>query len=177
LQLQVHLTDQICISENASRELQKTEAVITDLKKQLEAKEEALKDSSEKRIQLQTVIDSLTKTVESLSQTAALLYQKQEELEKTIDGLRKTVDSLNQTSRVLCGTPECVSTCKVEVVTVSSLKYLRQSATLNCGQASTFLENCSTTIFRLTFRLWSYVTGIYIQSSFRDLHQLKVCTD
>jgi chromosome segregation ATPase len=61
------------ILQNASRELQEAEAVINDLKKQLEAKEEFLKSNNKKQEQLQSAISSLTKTLESLNQKAQVL--------------------------------------------------------------------------------------------------------
>ena len=70
LQIQEHLTKQLLISETTSKELNKTEAVNIDLKKELEF-------------------------------------------------LTKRVETFNQMSKLLCGTTDDVSTCKIEAVTVS----------------------------------------------------------
>ena len=90
--------------------LEQSEAGKRDLKTQLEAKEELLKSNNQKQTQLQT----------------------------DIDGLSKTVESLNQRLQVLCEPPKFVSTCKIVAVTVSSLKYLRQTCTSKLRQTSTF---------------------------------------
>ena len=50
--------------------------------------------------------------------------QKKKQLRATLEGLTKLVDILNQTVKDLCRHPKDVSTCKVEAVTVRSLKYM-----------------------------------------------------
>jgi uncharacterized protein YjdB len=141
LQIQEHLTKQINMSQATSRKLNESVAVNNDLKKQLEVKEEVLNSINEKQEQLQTKIDGLTKTVDSINQVVHSLFEKQEQPQTKIDGLTKRVEILNKTSQLRCGTKEDVSTCKITAVTVSSLKYLRQSATSNLGQTSTFRSN------------------------------------
>jgi hypothetical protein len=84
LQLQEQLTKQIHIS-------QKAEALHSNLKKQLEANEEVLKNVTDKQTQMQTAIDGLTKTVELI----------------------------NLRSQALCRTEENVSTSKVPDINVS----------------------------------------------------------
>ena len=135
LQIQEDLRKQINISQATSKELNMSIAVNIDLKKQLEVKEEVLKSINE--TELHTAIDGLTKTVDRINQAVQRLFEKQEKLQTTIDDVANTVESLNERSKVRCGTPECVSTSKIVAVTVSSLKYLRQSATSNLGQTST----------------------------------------
>jgi chromosome segregation ATPase len=115
-----------------------SEAVNSALKKQLEAMEVVMKSTNETQEQLQTKIQCLTKTVDSINQAVHSLFEKQEQTQTKIDGLRNTVDSTNHLSQAGCETPKDVSTCKITAVTVSSLKYLRKSATSNLGQTTTF---------------------------------------
>jgi polyhydroxyalkanoate synthesis regulator phasin len=116
LQLQDHLRDRIRVAEAANdvlreqldkfkMKLEQSDAVSSDLKKQLQAKEDLLKNNIDKEKQLQT----------------------------TIDGLTKTVDSLNQKLQVLCEPPKFVSTFHISALTVGSLKYLIVSGTSNLG--------------------------------------------
>jgi chromosome segregation ATPase len=98
LQIQEHLKKQIFISQATDRNLTQSEAVISDLKKQLdeyktklEIKEEVLKNKNETQIQLRN----------------------------DLDGLTKAVQSMNQTIQRLCETPEHVSTYKIAAVALS----------------------------------------------------------
>jgi uncharacterized FlaG/YvyC family protein len=70
-------------------------------------------------INLKATIDNLTKTEEANNRTIQEQHEKQKNLQATIDDLTKTVESLNQTVKFLCGKPNDVSTCKVEVATTS----------------------------------------------------------
>ena len=54
-------------------------------------------------------------TSKELNETVAV----NNDLKKQLDGLTEIVESLNQTIKLLCGTPEDVSTCKLTAVTVS----------------------------------------------------------
>jgi myosin heavy subunit len=78
--------------------LEESNSVKNDLKKQLESKEELLQSDN----------------------------KKQKELQTTIDGVKKTVGLLKWASKWLCEHPKDVSTCKVEFVTIRSLRYLSQ---------------------------------------------------
>jgi chromosome segregation ATPase len=85
LQIQEKLTKQFLISQATDRNLTQSEAVISDLKKQLdeyktklETKEEVLKINNETQIQLQTDIDGLTKTVQSINPTIQRLCETPE---------------------------------------------------------------------------------------------------
>jgi SMC interacting uncharacterized protein involved in chromosome segregation len=69
LHLQERLTKQINISQHTCRKLKESEAINSDINKQLAEKEKVLKSNTEKQKQLQSAIDSLTKTVESLNWT------------------------------------------------------------------------------------------------------------
>jgi hypothetical protein len=83
--------------------LEESDSVSSDLKRQLEAKEEVLKSNNDKQKQLQTAVDSLT----------------------------KTVDSLNKRLQVLCEPPKFVSTFNIPALTIGPLKCLRVSGTSN----------------------------------------------
>ena len=65
-----------------------SDSINSDLKRQLQAKDEVLKSDNDKQKQLQT----------------------------TIDGLKKTVDSLNQRLQVLCEPPKFVSTFNITLL-------------------------------------------------------------
>jgi chromosome segregation ATPase len=135
LQVQEHLKKQVLISQATSKELNKTEAANNDLKKQLEVKEEVLKNINEKQTEMHNTINGLTKTVDKMNHQ---LFEKQTQLQTNIDGLTKRVESLSEMSQFLCELPKDVSTCKIRAFTVSRLKHIRQSATSNLGQTSTF---------------------------------------
>jgi predicted nuclease with TOPRIM domain len=105
LQIQEYPTKQILISQDTDRNLTQSEAVNSDLKKQLdeyktklEIKEEFLKNIIETQTQLQT----------------------------DLDGLKRTVQSMNKTIQRLCETPEHVSTYKIAAVALSKWTEISQ---------------------------------------------------
>jgi predicted nuclease with TOPRIM domain len=86
LQLQEHLTYRIneVVAENGrlirqlhefKTKLQQSDSVSSDLKRELQEKEELLKSNRDKQKQLQTTIDELTKTVEALNQRLQVLCE------------------------------------------------------------------------------------------------------
>jgi soluble cytochrome b562 len=94
----------------------------SDLKKQLEAKEEILLRKNEEKKQMQTAIDELT----------------------------KTLDSVDQTVKELCGQVKNVSTCKIEAVSTFtevpySVKYVKFGSNIHVS------VKCSTAIIRVAF--------------------------
>jgi septation ring formation regulator EzrA len=119
LQLQEYLTQRIHESEATigslsngldefKKKLEESNSVNSDLKRQLQAKDEVLKSNDNTQKQLQATLDSLTKTVESL----------------------------NQRLQVLCEPPKFVSTWNIPALTVGPLKYLRVSGTSNVVHTS-----------------------------------------
>jgi myosin heavy subunit len=117
--------------QNTARNLKKTEAANSDLQKQLDEFETAIEQSNSVNNDLKKQLDSKEEILQSNN-------EKNKGLQTTIDGLTELVDILNQTVKDLCAHPKDVSTCKVESVTVRSLRYLRQSGTSNLGQRATF---------------------------------------
>jgi hypothetical protein len=114
LQLQEQLKTQIHVSETAFRsfkfvedecksKLLQSEAVNSVLKKQLEEKEQVLKDNNQKQAQLQTTVNGLTRTVESLNQTAELVSTRTVQ----VFTLGFTAETANQ---VKCTTRSCIQT-------------------------------------------------------------------
>jgi polyhydroxyalkanoate synthesis regulator phasin len=99
LQLQEHLTQRTYEAEAANSrlrnqldefkmKLEESNSVSSDLRRQLQAKDDVLKSDNDIQKQLQT----------------------------TIDGLKKTVDSLNQRLQVLCEPPKFVSPFNVPLL-------------------------------------------------------------
>jgi chromosome segregation ATPase len=126
-----HLQSQL---RNFKIELQQSASVNNDLKKQLEAKEEILRKNNEEKKQMDIILDVLTETMD-------LVTQEEKQMLNTIDVLRETVDSFYQVVEGLCGQIKDVSTCRIQSVTLPSLKYLRVSGRSNSAQTQTFRLN------------------------------------
>ena len=108
-----------------------TEAVNSNLKKQLDEFKTELELSN-------SVKNDLKKQLESKEKVLQINNEKKKQLQTTIDGLTKIVDLLNQTVKDLCEHPEDVSTCKVEAITVRSLRNLAVSGTSTLGRRQSF---------------------------------------
>jgi chromosome segregation ATPase len=101
------------------------------------ANNRTVQELREKHKQLQATIDVQTKTEGANNRTIQELREKQKQLQATIDGLKMTVEAVNQTFRVLCGQPQIVSTCKVKV---NGLQSLRLSIKPTFGQIRWFIR-------------------------------------
>jgi FtsZ-binding cell division protein ZapB len=119
---------------------------------------------------LNITIDVVAKTVGLLYQKAQGLQEKQQQLQSTNEDLKTALDSLKQTVRELCGEPKDVSTYKVEAVTVLSVHLIFRY--VKFGSHSKVSEICYTVFIMVTFGEWSYITGLYVLSSFRVLNWL-----
>jgi chromosome segregation ATPase len=117
--------------QDNSRKLKEAEAVKSNLTKQQDEFKTALEQSN-------SVKKDLMKKIESKEEVLQCDNKKQEELQTTIDGLTNTLELLKWAAKWLCEHPKDVSTCKVQAVSVRSLRYLRKSGTSNLGQTAVF---------------------------------------
>ena len=156
---------------------QKTEihVSVTDITTQKlpEAECESKLQQSEAINNLKATIDDLTKTVKANNGTVRMtsnyftkilkainrkerwLNEDKKQFQATIDDLTRTVESLNQTIQMLCGKPNDVSTCKVEVVTNSKwTEILPAVNTVYVSTNSVVSHTYSASIIRVCVRIF-----------------------
>jgi chromosome segregation ATPase len=134
LQLQHELKEQIRTSQANFSMLKVSQAVNSDLQNQLDVCKTEVEQSY-------SVQNDSKERLESIEEDLRIKNMEQTQLLTKILELQTEVESLNQTIQSLYKYAEDVSTCKVEGVTVRSLKYLTQSDTSNLGQTATFRLN------------------------------------
>jgi hypothetical protein len=76
--------------------------------------------------QSNSVNNDLMRKIESEEKVLQSDNKKQQELQTAIDSLTNTFGLLKWAAKWLCEDPEKVSTCKVQAVTVRSLRCLRE---------------------------------------------------
>jgi hypothetical protein len=82
---------------------------------QLQKQNHIIQDTCAKPKHPEAVKNDLKTRVQAVEDVLNRNVEEQEELQNAISRLTKTVGLLNQTVHGLCGQPEVVSTCKVEV--------------------------------------------------------------